>query len=178
MAPKFLFHGILQGIIGKWPWSFSYYSFVKFSLSVLCLDQDFWGTPVSPYLNFRGTFVNSGGHTNSICFWPVYWKQFPGNFCSFLFTFKLDVKSFGSRRGCKLQWSCFYIAVVLNSPANILFLHKNSFFWPFSRVKFAFSPIVGVLDWLKNQYPMQQLSSINYQIHVHSLNYFPLIGFS
>ena len=34
--------------------------------SVLCLGQDFWGTPVSPYLNFRGTFANSGGHTKSI----------------------------------------------------------------------------------------------------------------
>ena len=28
--------------------------------TVLCLGQDFWGTPVSPYLNFRGTFANSG----------------------------------------------------------------------------------------------------------------------
>ena len=34
--------------------------------SVLCLGQDFWGTLVSPYLNFRGTFANSGGHTKSI----------------------------------------------------------------------------------------------------------------
>ena len=31
--------------------------------SVLCLGQDFWGTQVSLYLNFRGTFTNSGGHT-------------------------------------------------------------------------------------------------------------------
>ena len=34
--------------------------------AVLCLGQDFWGTPVSPYLNYRGTFAISGGHTNSI----------------------------------------------------------------------------------------------------------------
>ena len=32
-------------------------------VAVLCLGQEFWGTPVSPYLNFRGTFANSGGHT-------------------------------------------------------------------------------------------------------------------
>ena len=31
--------------------------------AVLCLGQEFWGTPVSPYLDFRGTFANSGGHT-------------------------------------------------------------------------------------------------------------------
>ena len=30
---------------------------------MLCLGQEFWGTPVSPYLNFRGTFANSEGHT-------------------------------------------------------------------------------------------------------------------
>ena len=34
--------------------------------SVLCLDQNFLGTLVSPYLNFRATFANSGGHTKSI----------------------------------------------------------------------------------------------------------------
>ena len=43
--------------------------FLKFSnsrRSMLCQGQDFWGTPVSPYLYFRGTFANSGGHTESI----------------------------------------------------------------------------------------------------------------
>ena len=54
---------------------------------------------MSPYLNFRGTFANSGGHTNSICFLPVKLKHLTGNFCSFLFTFELHVDSFGSRRG-------------------------------------------------------------------------------
>ena len=36
--------------------------------SVLCIGQDFWGTPVSPYLTFRGTFTYSGGHTKSLKF--------------------------------------------------------------------------------------------------------------
>ena len=31
--------------------------------TVLCLGPEYWGTPVSPYLNFRGIFANSGGHT-------------------------------------------------------------------------------------------------------------------
>ena len=39
--------------------------------SVLCLGQDFWGTHVSLYLNFRGTFTNTGGHTKSFKFLPV-----------------------------------------------------------------------------------------------------------
>ena len=38
---------------------------------VLCLGQEFWGTQVSLYLNFRGTFTNSGGHTKSFKFLPV-----------------------------------------------------------------------------------------------------------
>ena len=40
-------------------------------LSVLCLGQDFWGTQVSLYLNFRGTFTNSGGDAKSFKFLPV-----------------------------------------------------------------------------------------------------------
>ena len=35
-------------------------------ITMLCLGQDFWGTQVSPFLNFRETFANSGGHTKSI----------------------------------------------------------------------------------------------------------------
>ena len=53
--------------------------------AVLCLGQDFWGTPVSPFLNFRGTFANSGGHTKSIRFLPVKLNAVSGNLCSFLF---------------------------------------------------------------------------------------------
>ena len=54
---------------------------------------------MSPYSNFRGTFA-SGGHTNSICFFTCKIENsFPEILCSFLFTFELDVDSFGSRRG-------------------------------------------------------------------------------
>ena len=35
------------------------------------------------------------------------------------------------------------ITLVLNSPANLLFLYQNSFFWP-SAMKLGFSPIVVV----------------------------------
>ena len=49
--------------------------------AVLCLGQDFWGTPVSHFLNFRGTFANSGGHTKSIRFLPVELNAVSGNLC-------------------------------------------------------------------------------------------------
>ena len=63
--------------------------------AVVCLGQDFWGTQVSLYLNFRGTFTNSGGHTKSFKILPVKLKL-SGNFCSFfLFKFELDVATFG-----------------------------------------------------------------------------------
>ena len=41
--------------------------------TVLCLVQDFWGTLVFPYLNFKGVlnFAKSGGHTKSIQFLAV-----------------------------------------------------------------------------------------------------------
>ena len=54
---------------------------------------------MSPYLNFRGTFANSGGHTNSICFLPVKLKTVFRKFLFILFTFELNVNSFGSRKG-------------------------------------------------------------------------------
>ena len=39
--------------------------------TVLGLGQDFWGTQVSLYLNFRQTFTNPGGHTKFFKFLPV-----------------------------------------------------------------------------------------------------------
>ena len=44
--------------------------------------------------------------------------------------------------------------------------------------KFAFSAIIDVLDRLRNQYPKQHLSSLIQLKHVHSLNYFPLLGYA
>ena len=44
---------------------------------MLCLGQDFWGTQVSLYLNFRGTFTNSGGQTKSFKFLPAKLNSYP-----------------------------------------------------------------------------------------------------
>ena len=76
---------------------------------------------MSLYLNFRGTFTNSWGHAKSFKFLPV--KYLFVNFCSFLFKFELDVDSFGSRRGVDDSEAVSAIALVLNSPANLLFLY-------------------------------------------------------
>ena len=46
-------------------------------VSVMCLGQHFWGTQVSLYLNFRGTFTNSGGHTKPFQFLPVKLNSYP-----------------------------------------------------------------------------------------------------
>ena len=45
--------------------------------TVLRLGQDFWGTQVSLYLYFRGTFTNYGGHTKSFKFLPVKLNSYP-----------------------------------------------------------------------------------------------------
>ena len=99
---------------------------------VLCLGQDFWGTQVSlyMYLNYRGTFTNSGGHTKSFKFLPVKLNIYPKISVHFLFKFELNVDSFGSRRGVDDSEVVSTIALVFNSPANLLFLYQNSFFWP------------------------------------------------
>ena len=54
---------------------------------------------MSLYLNFRGTFTNSGGHTKSFKFLPVKLNSYPEISVHFLFEFELDVERFGSRRG-------------------------------------------------------------------------------
>ena len=63
--------------------------------SVLCLGQDFWGTQVSLYLNFRGTFTNSGAHTKSFKILHVNMNSYPEISIHFLFKFELDADSFG-----------------------------------------------------------------------------------
>ena len=68
---------------------------------VLCLGQYFWGTQVSLYLNFRGTFTKTGGHTKSFKFLPAKLNSYPEISVHFLFKFELDVDRFGSRRGCR-----------------------------------------------------------------------------
>ena len=83
---------------------------------------------MSLYLNFRGTFRNSGGHAKSFKFLPVKLNSYPEISVNFLFKFELDVYRFGSRRGVDNSEVVSAIALVLNSPANLLFLYQNSFF--------------------------------------------------
>ena len=49
---------------------------------------------MSLYLNFRRTFINSGGQTK---FLPVELNSYPEISVHFLFKFELNVDSFGSR---------------------------------------------------------------------------------
>ena len=83
----------------------------------------FWGTQVSLYLNFRGTFTNSGGHTKSFKCLPAKLNSYPEISVHFLSKFELDVDRFGSRRGVDDSEVVSAGALVLNSPANLLFLY-------------------------------------------------------
>ena len=78
---------------------------------------------MSLYLNFRGTFTNSGGHTKFFKLLPVKLNSYPESYVHFLFKFELDVDRFGSRRGVDDSEVVSAIALVLNSPANLLFLY-------------------------------------------------------
>ena len=113
---------------------------------VLCLGQDFWGTQVSLYLNFRGTFTNSGGHTKSFKFLPVKLNSYPEISVHFLFKFELHVDRFGSRRGVDDSKVVFAIGLVLNSPASLLFLYKIAFFLAFCYEVRVFCHCCCVLD--------------------------------
>ena len=78
---------------------------------------------MSLYLNFRGTFTNSGGRTKSFTFLPVKLNSHPEISVHFLFEFELNVDSLGSRRGVDDSEVVSAIALVLISPANLLFLY-------------------------------------------------------
>ena len=98
---------------------------------------------MSLYLNFRRTFTNSGGHTKYFKFLPFILNSYPEISVHFLFKFELDVDSLGSRRGVDDSEVVSAIALVLNSPTNLLFLYQNSLFLP-SAMKFELSAIVVV----------------------------------
>ena len=87
------------------------------------LGQDFWGTQVSLYLNFRGTFTNSGGHTKSFKILPVKLNSYPEISVHFIFKFEHNANSFGSRRGVDDSEVVSANALVLKSPVNLLFLY-------------------------------------------------------
>ena len=78
---------------------------------------------MSLYLNFRGTFTNCGGHTKSFKCLPTKLNSYPEISVHFLFKFELDVDRFGSRRGVDDSEVVSAGALVLNSPANLLFLY-------------------------------------------------------
>ena len=78
---------------------------------------------MSLYLNFKGTFTNSGGHTKSFKVLPVKLNSCAEISVHFLFQFELDVDRFGSRRGVDDSEVVSAIALFLNSPANLLFLY-------------------------------------------------------
>ena len=78
---------------------------------------------MSLYLYFRGTFINSGGHTKYFKFLPVKLNSYPEISVQFLIKFELNVDSFGSRRGVDDSKVVSAIALVFNSPANLLFLY-------------------------------------------------------
>ena len=78
---------------------------------------------MSLYLNFRGTFTNSVRHTKSFKILPVKLNSYPEISVYFVFKFELDVDSFCLRRGVDDSEVVSAIALVLNSPANPLFLH-------------------------------------------------------
>ena len=79
--------------------------------------------PRSRFLTFRRTFTNSGGHTRSHKILPVKLNSYQEISVHFLFKFQLDVNSFGSRRDVDDSEVVSAIALVLNSPANLLFLY-------------------------------------------------------
>ena len=62
---------------------------------------------------------------------PAKLNSYPEISVHFLFKFELDVDRFGSRRGVDDSEVVSAGALVLNSPANLLFLSLNSFFLVF-----------------------------------------------
>ena len=75
-------------------------------------------------------------------------NSYPDISVHFLFKFELDVDSLGSKRGVDDSEAVSAIVLVFNSPANLLFLYLNSFFWP-SAMKFGFSAIVVCIGLVK-----------------------------
>ena len=74
-------------------------------------------------LNFSGIFTNSGGHTKSFNFLLAKLNRHPEISVHFLIKIELHVDSFGLRRGVDDSEVVSAIALVLNSPAYLLFLY-------------------------------------------------------
>ena len=144
--------------------------------TMLCLGQDFWGTPVSPYLNFRGTFANSGGHTKSIWFLPVKWIQFSGNFSSSFFRFELDVDSLGSRRGAD------YSEVVLHCrswiPQQIFYFYIKIAFSGLQLNKICLFHHCCCIGLVEKSIINATFIISQYMCSLNCAFYFPLLGYA
>ena len=92
---------------------------------------------------FQGVIYKFWGTHQIFQILPVKMNSYPEISVHFLIKFELDADSFGSRRGVDDSKVVSAIALVFKSPANLLFLNQNSFFWP-SAIKFGFSAIVVV----------------------------------
>ena len=97
---------------------------------------------MSLYLNFRETLQILGDTPKSFKILPVKLNSYLEiSVIFFLFKFKLDVDSFGSRRIVDDSEVISATALVLNSPANLLFLYR---FFLACYSKFRFSATVVV----------------------------------
>ena len=85
---------------------------------MLCLGQDFWGTPVSLYPNLQIL----GAKPNLSDFYLLNRIQFLGSFGSFFIHFELDVYSFGSRRGADDNG----VVLLPFSSNSIYFINKHN----------------------------------------------------
>ena len=81
---------------------------------------------MSLYLNFRGTFTNSGGHTKSFKFLRVKMNSYPEISVHF-FLFALAVDTFCLRRGVDDSEVVSAIALVLNYQQIYYFYIKIAF---------------------------------------------------
>ena len=84
----------------------------------------FLGDTGVPLSEFQGDiYKNSGGHTKSFKFLPVKFNSYLEISVHFLLKIELDVDSFDSRSGVDDSEVVSAIALVLNSPACLLFLY-------------------------------------------------------
>ena len=83
----------------------------------------FLGDTGVPLPEFQGDIYKFWGTHQIFKFLPVKLNSYPEISVHFLFKFELDVKKFGSRRDVDDSEVVSAIAIVLNSPANLLFLY-------------------------------------------------------
>ena len=95
---------------------------LKFASSVVPRSR-FLGDTGVPLPEFQGDIYKFWGTHKSFKFLPAKLNSYPEISVHFLFKFELDVDRFGSRRGVDDSEVVSAGALVLNSPANLLFLY-------------------------------------------------------